>query len=318
MGASAGLILASCGMVDPGAIGGGLSDAVPAAYRSLVARAGSICSQIPPAIIAAQIAAESSWDPEAQSKDEEGRPIANGIAQFTPLTWSFYGLDGDGDGDADVWNPADAIMTQGTYDCALAEELVPDIAGGTIQGDILSVTLAAYNAGPQAVRDAGGIPPFVETQQYVTRVLNLAETYEGAPPGEQSQSTAGTSVGARIVSIARQQIGLPYIWGGGNTTGPTGGGFDCSGLTQYAVYQATGQTIPRTSQTQREAGQSVAVSDMRPGDLIVFNNDGAWGHVGIYAGHGQMIHAPRPGKTVELADLSVYWPDFPWDVRRFT
>ncbi|MER6733787.1 bifunctional lytic transglycosylase/C40 family peptidase [Streptomyces puniciscabiei] len=312
--AVAGLLLAGCGMVDHGGIGGGLSAAVPDAYRAFVSRAGGICPQIPPAIIAAQIEAESSWNPKAQSHDAAGNPIADGISQFIPSTWAVYGTDGDGDGKADVWDPADAILTQGIYDCAIAKRLLPEVAGGNVKGDIVSVSLAAYNAGEQAVLDAHGIPPYPETQGYVAKILSLAKKYQGA----ETVPGGGSSAGAKIVDVARRQVGTPYVWGGGGISGPTGGGFDCSGLTQYSVYVATGKVIPRTSQSQRMAGQSVPRDAMQPGDVIVFNNDGGWGHVGIYAGNGQMIDAPRPGKTVEVTSLSPYWTQFDWDVRRFT
>ncbi|MFF4408769.1 C40 family peptidase [Streptomyces sp. NPDC001404] len=118
--------------------------------------------------------------------------------------------------------------------------------------------------------------------------------------------------------MALAQVGLPYVWGGGNTDGPTQGGFDCSGLTTYAVHQATdgAVTLPRTTQEQRHAGQPVERKDIQPGDLIVFDNDGNWGHVGIYIGDDKMVHAPHPGKTVETTELGDYWEQFPWDIRR--
>lgn len=56
---------------------------------------------------------------------------------------------------------------------------------------------------------------------------------------------------------------------------------------------------------------------MQPGDLIVFNNDGNWGHVGLYLGGGKMVNAPRPGKSVETALVSSgYWARYDWDIRR--
>lgn len=130
----------------------------------------------------------------------------------------------------------------------------------------------------------------------------------------------GSQQANKIVDVALKQAGLPYVWGGGSIDGPTQGGFDCSGLTAYAVYQATdGEvTLPRTTQEQHHSGQGVTREEMQPGDLIVFDNDGNWGHVGIYIGDGKMIHAPRPGKMVEITELDDYWQQFPWDVRRLT
>ncbi|MEU7222339.1 bifunctional lytic transglycosylase/C40 family peptidase [Streptomyces chrestomyceticus] len=309
--AASGLALvASCGMVDGGSTVGGLSDAVPARYRAWITKAGSICSQIPPAIIAAQIEAESGWNPNARS------PVgALGLSQFMPGTWAAYGVDGNGDGKADPFEPADAILSQGTYDCVIAKELLPGVASKKLRGDIVSLTLAGYNAGSGAVWKYGGVPPYWETQGYVARILKLAQKYQGTVVGG---GPVGTGTGARAVAAAKKYLGAPYIWGGGGAGGPTGGGFDCSGLTQYAIHAATGKTIPRTSQSQRGAGTSVPRNAMQPGDVIVINNDGNWGHVGLYAGNGQMIHAPHPGTVVKIVPLDAYWQKFPWDVRRFT
>ena len=88
---------------------------VPAEYESDVIRAGSICQVVTPSIIAAQIDQESNWNPKAGSSAG-----AQGIAQFMPSTWASAGKDGDGDGKADIWNPHDAIWSQGNYMCNLA------------------------------------------------------------------------------------------------------------------------------------------------------------------------------------------------------
>ncbi|WP_411146283.1 transglycosylase family protein [Streptomyces sp. x-80] len=142
----------------------------------------------------------------------------------------------------------------------------------------------------------------------------------GAPESASAtdEATVGSNTASRIVDAARTKIGLPYVWGGGYIDGPSGGGFDCSGLTVYAAYQGTdgSVTLPRTSQQQRHVGKSVPRDQMRPGDLIVFNNDGNWGHVGIYIGDDRMIHAPRTGKNIEITDLPGYWERFAWDIRR--
>jgi cell wall-associated NlpC family hydrolase len=99
--------------------------------------------------------------------------------------------------------------------------------------------------------------------------------------------------GSKIVSDAKQFLGVPYVWGG-----TTPDGFDCSGLTQY-VYAMSGIHLPRVDTDQHNFGTEISASDARPGDLV-------WhpGHIGIYIGNGQIIHAPRPGKTVTVAPLS--------------
>ncbi|MBI0294303.1 C40 family peptidase [Streptomyces sp. PRKS01-29] len=107
----------------------------------------------------------------------------------------------------------------------------------------------------------------------------------GGPHAVPSSGRAAAAFGA-----ARAALGLPYAWG---QAGPTA--FDCSGLTQWA-YARAGVAIPRTSQAQAHAGQSVPLSQARPGDLVVYRSDAS--HVAMYAGNGQVIHAPYPGARV--------------------
>lgn len=99
--------------------------------------------------------------------------------------------------------------------------------------------------------------------------------------------------GKKAVEYATAQLGKPYEWG---AEGP--GSYDCSGLTSQA-WASAGQAIPRTSQQQWKQLKHVDVADMRPGDLIIYNDDAS--HVAMYIGDGAIIHAPRPGRTVTIA-----------------
>ncbi|GGT64008.1 C40 family peptidase [Streptomyces purpureus] len=105
-----------------------------------------------------------------------------------------------------------------------------------------------------------------------------------------SDSPAASARGLAALMAARQAIGKPYVWG---STGPSG--FDCSGLMVWSYRQA-GVGLPRTSQAQRYAGRQVPLSEARPGDLVTYRSDAS--HVGMYAGNGQVIHAPYPGAAV--------------------
>lgn len=140
--------------------------AVPTQYVTWVLQAGKICDEVTPSIIAAQIEAESNWNSTATSPAG-----AQGIAQFLPSTWASVGRDGNGDGKADIWNPADAIISQGHYLCGqiTATQKIVGIRS-------LDFGLAAYNAGVSPVLIYGGIPPFPETQNYVAKIKNLAAT----------------------------------------------------------------------------------------------------------------------------------------------
>ncbi|MGQ4516229.1 NlpC/P60 family protein [Streptomyces sp. DW26H14] len=95
---------------------------------------------------------------------------------------------------------------------------------------------------------------------------------------------------AEAVAAARGALGRPYVWG---ANGP--GGFDCSGLMQWA-YARAGVSLPRTSQAQRYAGRRIPLSEARPGDLVAYRADAS--HIAMYVGHGQVIHAPYPGASV--------------------
>lgn len=123
--------------------------------------------------------------------------------------------------------------------------------------------------------------------------------------------------GQDIIKYAQQFLGTPYVWGGNSLTS----GVDCSGLVQQ-VYKHFGLSVARTTYDQIGQGMAVDMKDLTPGDMIFFDTDKSIGgpdHVGIYIGNGKFIHAPRPGKSVEIADLkSGYWQDLFMGGRRIS
>lgn len=123
--------------------------------------------------------------------------------------------------------------------------------------------------------------------------------------------------GQEIVDYLKQFIGTPYQWGGNSLTT----GVDCSGMVQQA-YQHFGLTVARTTYDQIGQGKAIDMKDLAPGDMIFFDTDkGTSGpdHVGIYIGNGKFIHAPRPGKGIEIDDLkSGYYQDLFMGGRRIS
>lgn len=107
--------------------------------------------------------------------------------------------------------------------------------------------------------------------------------------------------GIDIGDFAKKYIGLPYVWGGESLTT----GADCSGFVQQ-VYKNFGINLPRVTYDQIGEGAPVGMKGLRPGDLVFFDTASKSGpdHVGIYLGNGKMIHTPRPGKSVEIVDIT--------------
>jgi cell wall-associated NlpC family hydrolase len=109
-----------------------------------------------------------------------------------------------------------------------------------------------------------------------------------APPADASK-------GAQVVSIAMQYLGIPYVWGAASPWA----GFDCSGLTMY-VFAQVGVSLPHYAAAQYGLGVAVSKDQLQPGDLVFFRG---LGHMGMYIGGGNMIHAPHTGDVVKISSI---------------
>ncbi|MFC9293982.1 C40 family peptidase [Streptomyces sp. NPDC057011] len=120
-------------------------------------------------------------------------------------------------------------------------------------------------------------------------VISVTALFAHASPAQ-----AASPYGIKAVAIAASKKGAPYVYG---ATGPSA--FDCSGLTLYAFRKA-GRALPRTADAQYENTLHIPRTERAPGDLVFFPKGSAIGHVGIYAGHDKIWHAPKPGTRVRL------------------
>jgi cell wall-associated NlpC family hydrolase len=301
------------------------SGSVPAQYEPLVLDAVSnFCPQLSPAILAAQIEAESNWNPTATS------PVgASGIAQFMPGTWATHGVDGNGDGTKNVLDPADAIPAAAKYDCSVRDTV------RKVPGDPDSNMLAGYNAGPGAVLKYRGIPPYAETQSYVSKILSRAS--EMTDYEEGSSGEAGTSAGcptrapagtlrdgarkfsieqicadsvaqarspeaARAIKYALRNLGAPYS----QPNRMKEFSFDCSSLVARAYHSAgLTKTLPNNWAPTTYAlaaapyTQDISFESRRPGDIMY----PFAGHVTMSLAHGLKVHTNRPGDVAHVNDV---------------
>ncbi|OEJ20837.1 peptidase (plasmid) [Streptomyces agglomeratus] len=304
--------------------GGGGLQGVPAEFRSWILKADQECKQpaMVPALLAAQLYQESKF--KTSREEATSHAGAQGPAQFMPGTWATWGRDADGNGTAPPWDIGDAVMAQGRMMCSLLKQAKNSGYGG----DVRALALAGYNAGWGRVTQYRGVPPksFAngETYNYVQIILSTMKRFQG--PGLLQVSGSGS--GADALRKAATRTGTPYAYGGGGPGGPSTGfcdgtngylrgtcaasstvGFDCSSLVQYAYWPKT--KLPRTAAAQYGATSDRAVSrtDLKPGDLLFWSrSSGFIYHVAIYAGDGNVLHAPRTGRHVEVAPLTSAMP----------
>ena len=149
---------------------------------------------------------------------------------------------------------------------------------------------------------------------YAGKTVEILETLNGwyrIPEGyvsadyirvmDESDATA-SGVAAQVVETALSFLGYPYVYGGSSPSG-----FDCSGFTSY-IYKQFGYSLNRTCSGQLDNGTPVAMSELQPGDLVIFkkyaNSAGRASHVGLYIGNGEFIHASTAKVGVIINKLS--------------
>ena len=123
-----------------------------------------------------------------------------------------------------------------------------------------------------------------------------------AVPGLSTDASAAT-MATKALNIAASKKGAPYQWG---ATGPRR--FDCSGLTLYSFKKA-GKKLPRTAAQQYNKTHHISSGHRRAGDLVFFHYGSNVYHVGIYAGHNKIWHAPKSGSVVRLEKI---WTKSVW------
>lgn len=181
-----------------------------------------------------------------------------------------------------------------------------------------SINMAGTGNNPKgmgyAYTDGGAIDSSWATQvsDIMSKLYNTAKGVSGTSSSglgsrlsfnrNKNTSNSSSSKGQQLVNEAKKYLGTQYVYGG---TSPSG--FDCSGLMQYVAGKC-GISIDRVAADQYHNGRSVSKNNLQPGDLVFFKgSEGSAqspGHVGMYMGNGQYIHAPQTGDVVKISNLS--------------
>ncbi|MBE1514459.1 C40 family peptidase [Nesterenkonia halotolerans] len=190
---------------------------------------------------------------------------------------------------------ADQTSTGGTDFSAVMRSLTGTSTGSGAGSGAASASGAAGSAGASASAGASGSSSANGAAAASTsRTEGSARSAPGSGSGSGSRS--GGVDGGDVVAQAKKYLGIPYVWGG---TDPDVG-LDCSGLVQL-VFKDLGVKVPRVTYDQLKTGTEIpTLAEARPGDLIVTRNGD---HIGIYAGDNKILHAPRPGKNVEIREM---------------
>lgn len=203
------------------------TSAVPEQFRDQLLRAGERCAAVEAPLLAAQIEAESGWQPSLVTAR------GFGLAQLSDAVYRDYGVDDNHNNQIDQLDPSDAIATQANYLCSLSDQ----VAAVSTDSDapITNLTLAAFHVGPKVVIEGGGKLPG-ESDAYVQRVLALVSKYTTFAKVEQKPQTTGDWV---IPVAPPVQHGTPFWqpgplwrWKGHHT------GVDFPAVTGTEIYAA--------------------------------------------------------------------------------
>jgi cell wall-associated NlpC family hydrolase len=263
---------------------------IPANYLALYRKAAGVCPGLDWTILAAigKIESNHGRSPLPGVSNGENDAGAAGPMQFLSGTFSGvvarHPLPPGGASSPSRYHPHDAIHAAAYYLC-----------DSGVRHDDLRAAIFAYN----------------HADWYVRQVLDQAKQYSDAAigTGDCNAIQAPNPAALAAINYACWQRGLPYVWGG---NGPAGGdtGFDCSGLTT-AAYAAAGLILPRTGQTQYDAGPRVpADQPLLPGDLVFYGTPNTIHHVGLYIGSGFMINAPTFGEPVQIDNYRYNGDDY--------
>jgi peptidoglycan DL-endopeptidase CwlO len=231
------------------------------------------------------------------------------VAQFENANQtSVLGLLTSGNPSAVLGQASLLLQVEGTHNEQATEFLTLAQELTTIQAQRKRTAVGVDQLKSQLSTQKATLTKLLSSQQTLLSNLTAQQAAQVVTVGTAPQGTAVTTPitysgptstqADQAVAFAYAQLGKPYVWG---ATGPDS--YDCSGLVQ-AAWAAAGVSIPRTTEEQWAALPQVPMSDLEPGDLILYNGES---HVAMYVGDGYIIDAPHTGAYVERIPLDTSW-----------
>ena len=206
----------------------------------------------------------------------------------------------------------DAYITGNNVRFRSAPSMTAAILGEFFYGNRVSL-ITSHDGWAQVVAENGQVG-YVSSKYVKEGTYSVGGNDAGSSSDSGSASAPasnGSATGQQVASYACQFVGSRYVWGG-----TTPDGFDCSGLVYY-VYKQFGYTLNRVAADQATNGRHVEPSELQPGDLLCFYSGSSYiGHVGIYIGNGQFVHASNSTTGVIISDLAGYYVSRGYEARR--
>ena len=256
------------------------ADAAAAQAQAAQDAAAQAASADVDSLYQAYLTAQSAAD-EAVANGSDADTI-NATAQAAQDAYAVY-VEAQNQADAAAQAAADA---QAQADAA-AQAQADAEAAAQAQADAEAAAAAAAQEASEAQAQAA------QTEAPQTEAENTSS----------GSSSSGSSLGAQVAAYATQFVGNPYVWGGSSLTG----GADCSGFTM-AVYSQFGVSLPHSAAAQSGYGSDVSLSDLQPGDLLFYDNGGGIGHVTMYIGNGQVVHASSSTTGIIISSVDYRTP----------
>lgn len=191
---------------------------------------------------------------------------------------------------------ASAKAQASAYAALIAEQnaQIKDLEAKVQAAEAAEAEEARKKAEEEAKKQAAAIAEASETAEEGEAVATVTTTNNVTYDTTPIYNNGGSDLGKSIASYGCQFIGNPYVAGGTSLTN----GADCSGFVM-SVYKEFGYSLPRSSYDQRSVGREVSYQDAQPGDIICYA-----GHVGIYIGNGQIVHASTPSGGIKIGSAT--------------